>query len=151
MKLLNRLTVGAKLTSSFIAVAFVVVLGTVVGLFGMKTINDSNQVLYADRILPNQALATASEHLNSIPGDIYKYLIIPNRQENDILSNSNPPNCASCHTAETNNATHAPGSISANGIKNCTSCYEKSISHHPGVELLIPVKMSMIIQIDKTN
>jgi len=142
MKSIRNLKVGVKLTGSFLVVVLVLAVGTVAGLFSLKSLNDNNQNLYSERILPIQILSEANEQLNSIPGDIYKYLSIPSikvqkTQEpknqstpepasKAVSPSSKPPQCAACHISQADiSSPHGMTANSNGGGKDCSTCHAK--------------------------
>jgi methyl-accepting chemotaxis protein len=125
MKILRNIRVGVKLTGSFLFVALVLAVGSVAGLLSMWSIYQNNQALYSERVVPIQVLSVADEHLNSIPGDMFKYLNIPRTQtQTQVLPVlSAPPRCAGCHHEQTVSLDHGGQALPSSGPRDCASCH----------------------------
>ncbi len=130
MTAFRNLKVGTRLIGSFLGVAGVLVVGTLAGIFSLKLINDNNQTMYATRLLPIQALGEADEYLNKIPGDTYKYLIIPKHKDDATTTApalSAPARCAGCHAPQATSAQHGARAIANTGVKNCAECHADKV------------------------
>ena len=126
MKILRNLKVGAKLTASYLIVAFVLAAGTLAGLISMWMIHQSNQALYNQRIVPIQVLSSADEHLNSLPGDVFKYLSIPKTEVIETAVLSEPERCGNCHKTQAVDVEHGDAPA-ADAPKECTSCHAEQV------------------------
>jgi len=89
MKALSDLKMFYKLLLGFgITVLFLIII-TVLGYQNLKTIQESLDATFNDRLMPLVYLNTTSEELYKIRGDVFKLLIYPNQRqdiEKDIRS-----------------------------------------------------------------
>ncbi|MCE1252221.1 MAG: methyl-accepting chemotaxis protein [Anaerolineae bacterium] len=128
MKIFQNIRVGGKLTGSFLLVVIVLAFGSVAGLISMWSINHNNQTLYNERVVPLQILGTVNEHLNGIPGDVYKYLTVPKTDVQTSVVKSEPARCTSCHNEQAVSPDHGDASLTTSGPKVCTTCHEDEVN-----------------------
>ena len=77
MNKLNNVKISIKLTASFIIVAIIIAIVSVVGYLNMKTINEGMSRMYSDSTVPIEQIGKAQNALNTLRGDIYRAMLMP--------------------------------------------------------------------------
>lgn len=73
----NNVSLRTKLIGGYLAVASIIVVGTLVGFLGMKTVGDNMAALYNEDMLGATRAEQTQALVYQINGDIYKYFLNP--------------------------------------------------------------------------
>jgi methyl-accepting chemotaxis protein len=77
MNALNNFKIGTKMIGSFMSVALILVIVAVLGYTSMNGIQEKQDELYNDRLVPIHQLGVAEAASQTIRGDMYKLMVIP--------------------------------------------------------------------------
>ena len=80
MKVLNNIKIGPKLIGSFLFVAMIIVVGTVVAYFSMKALQEETSHMYHNNLVPNDNLGNIDALMYKMRGDVYKFVLTPEEQ-----------------------------------------------------------------------
>lgn len=117
MNFFNNLTVGVKLAGGFVLVVIALIVGELVGYFGMKSINTDMTFLYEQRTRPIELLGEMNASLYGLPSDLSQYIVLPSPHASAEPSGA-AQNCPACHTAQASDAQHNEGEA-------CATCHNK--------------------------
>ena len=99
----RRLSVAAKLISSFLFVAVIVLAVAVVGYLGMQAINRALQSMFDDELQPVAILGQVDAVFYRIRGDVYQFILLP--EERSCIEQAIAANKAEIEKAQEQYAT----------------------------------------------
>jgi methyl-accepting chemotaxis protein len=82
MNVLDNLKLGAKLIGGFLLVALILTGMAMLGFTGMSGMQERQDDMYADHLLPIEHLGMAETALFRARGDVYKFILIPAERAN---------------------------------------------------------------------
>ncbi len=80
MKALNNLKIGVKLIGSFLVIALILVVLSVLSYTSINSLKNNMAEMYHSSTLPIQQIGAASSALYKLRGDIYKFILLPDER-----------------------------------------------------------------------
>jgi len=82
MRIIDNIKISRKLIGSFLLIALIVAIVALLGYTNMQTINAGSTAMYSEHLIPIQDLGLVATKLYEIRGDFYKYILIPEEENN---------------------------------------------------------------------
>jgi len=87
--MLKNMKIGAKLIGGYLIVAAILVVMALLSHSSMKTLNENTKTMYQERLKPLTGLNAAYTMFYFIRGDLYKYIVTPQKERERLLQETN--------------------------------------------------------------